>query len=86
MKIYLVEGETGEYDDRHSWISKAFKSKESADKFASHLDLNITRDSMNGEWYDLRNEIEAKGKLIDPSFHCDYTGTSYCVIEMELEE
>ena len=84
MKIYLVEGRTGEYEEYHTWIAAAFKEQSKAQEMARHPDLNVKFEKTM-IWFDSREEIEQKGKLIDPAYNCDYTGSSYHVIEMDLQ-
>jgi hypothetical protein len=88
MKIYLVRGMTGEYEDLTEWTVKAFRTKRVATKYAeaaTKVAKEIIRKCEAGELE--RWDIEY-GKLnpYDPKGAMDYTGTTYSVEEVELEE
>lgn len=83
MKIYLVEGSTGEYSDASDWIVCAYKSKEKAEEHAGNAErrakeLADTRES--------RYHVHAGSNEFDLHMRMDYTGTWYHVIEVELIE
>ena len=76
MTIYLIEGETGTYNDVRTWIGKTFTNKQLAQttmeawqKFAD-------------EHY--HNRFDTSIIAPDPHFAIDYTGTTYNLIEREL--
>lgn len=89
MKIYIVQGTTGEYSDRTDWIVCAFKDKKAADQRARKAmqrgkEIEKEKEALRsqGEEYwefkeDGKNEFDAK-------FMMDYTGTEYHVEETEL--
>ena len=95
-EIYIVEGSTGAYSDRHNWLVKAFTSKAKAVELAT--DLN---NAANGLFYALDAEGISSYYMNDPEysyimdrfpgikkdsrFSMDYTGTSYTVLTCELE-
>ena len=74
MTIYLIEGETGEYEDRLSWISKAFTNKQLAEST-----MDIWQQYVNGH-----RKIATTHNSPDPYFSTSYTGTFYRIIEIEL--
>ena len=78
MVIYVIKGETGEYEDRHPWISKAFTNKELAQSTMDEWQQYAT-DNFNDYYND---DITANSP--DPYFRMDYTGTKYRLIELEL--
>jgi hypothetical protein len=81
MKIYIVEGTTGDYSDRTDWVVCAFRSKKKAEDLAHKAmrrakEIQISRpsryDAPKGE-----NEFDAKMQM-------DYTGTEYYIVECDL--
>lgn len=86
MKIYVVEGHTGEYSDRNDWPVKAFVHEPAAQAFVDActkeiLPYNIKNKYDAVNWERIRN---AKSPL-DPNLQIDYTGTHYDYYEVELE-
>ena len=89
MKIYIVEGSTGEYSDHCEWAVKAFVSEQKA------KDL-VTKAS------EVANEIFACSELdrsdikyvdrwkatnpFDLGMQMDYNGTRYKYYDIELDE
>ena len=84
MTIYLVIGETGEYEDRFEWVSKAFTSKKLADEFMKECNDFLNTAPRNAKGFADYNDEEWKRSSPDPYFYCDYTGTSYELREIEL--
>ena len=81
MKIYIVWGETGEYEDRESWNVKAFIHKQAAEEFRESC--QIFADSLVSN--DHPKKVKANGHLSpDPYFYMDYTGTKYSIEKLEL--
>lgn len=87
--LYVVMGTTGEYSDRSEWPVRAFATEAGADAFVSELDewLRVHRVHM-----DQRGELpnyHDRGLLapeLDPKFECDYTGTSYWIMTVPLDD
>ena len=97
MKIYIVEGSTGEYSDKYNWLVKAFSDREKADLLCK--ELQEAADSIQKEFDEINVSIyymyDEKYRYIldkfpkhkeDPSFAMRYTGTFYSVVECELEQ
>lgn len=83
MKIYLVMGETGQHEDRHEWTVAAYKKKETAERHAELaqqflIDTNAKENGGFG-WKKIATPY-------DPQANCDYTGTTYGVVEVDLLE
>lgn len=107
MKIFIVYGYTGEYEDRSEWLVKAFTDENKAKDMISQL-AEISRCLlMEGDkhhhiltlalggsiFVPVRNSkvfdhiISNSGILdLDPNFYMDYTGTSYGIKELELDD
>jgi len=88
MKIYVVQGSTGEYSDHREWLVKAFKSQEKAQDFVSFLDSKLLELGLKYESVYTHEDMEKEEKMMefDPQFQFDYTGTMYSILEVELEE
>lgn len=98
MKIYILQGSTGEYSDRADWIVRAYKDKEQADSDRTKADYeaaevkNKIDEFESADYYYListerRKREESKirkGLTVDPNCQIDYTGTTYWVKEVEL--
>jgi len=78
MTIYLIEGESGEYENIYTWVSQAFTDKKLAqstmDKWQQYATDN----------FDDRFDNDVINNSPDPCFTVDYTGTKYRLIEIEL--
>ncbi len=87
MKIYIVEGRTGEWADAREWPVKAFKEEEKAKAFKQLL--NDTAKKLGVYSSGLRlNDGQANVALmqeLDPGVSIDYTGVQYDYYELELE-
>lgn len=89
-KVYLIEGETGEYSDHSTWVVCASLDKPVAEAYLKHLHKNLRRlgldeqerlaSSNNSEW----NSRVAEMTALDPQFRCDYTGSNYCMFEVHM--
>jgi hypothetical protein len=87
--IYVVVGETGEYSDHSDWYVAAFLRKEKAEEFKVALNKRLNElgclNNRPAGWYDIADDITAAMQQMgDRQFRCDYTGTSYGVVEMPL--
>ncbi len=83
MKIYIVEGSTGEYSDRSEWVVCAFRSKEKAEELASKATLRAKE--LQGENWRYQSTEDRGINEFDLEMNMDYTGTDYYVIETELK-
>lgn len=85
--VYIVSGNTGEYSDYRSWEVGAFMSREKADAECARLnqwckDNSLHRSQekrLNPKRDDFKPEADAR-------FQCDYNGTEYVVVEVELRD
>ena len=92
MKIWIVQGSTGAYDDSRDWIAKAFVSEERAASLQAKLDDILKEKQLH---YDnmrrnmgRRNDYHVPDELLilDPNADVDYTGASYNMYCIEVEE
>jgi len=79
-KIYLVVGNTGEYDDYDDWVVKAFRTKKRAaalaDKAKARADELYPKARLS--YNTLENEF-------DLNCHMARNGTSYTVVEVSFD-
>lgn len=88
MKIYIVEGHTGEYSDRCDWGVKAFTLEEDAKDFVVECTKAAGEIAVRcgGEYY---GQVFDEAKKISPdqNYQSDnYGGTHYSYYEIELVE
>ena len=81
-KVYIVEFETGEYEDCHEVIHLATFSKDRAEKECERmnqilLDSNMHCTSSN------RGGVRT---MPETSYHVDYTGGEFYVYDIEVED
>jgi hypothetical protein len=77
--IYLVEGETGEYEDRFTWNVCAFTEEEDAMKMVETMN-DIAAEIGNGRQA-LNSQIK---NPYDTDMSVDTTGVSYSYYPIEL--
>ena len=83
-KVYLVEGNCGEYSDHASWIVKGFSTREAAENLRDRLiewtkENGVAEDTCtNHNYWNLKCPL-------DPNFQSSYTGTTYIVFESDYE-
>lgn len=87
MQIYIVIGNTGSYEDYHTWISKCFTNKQLAESFKSECqnyasELKIMYNTDPDKFW--ANEFELLKNSPDEFMRMDYTGTDYDIQEHEL--
>lgn len=90
MKIYVVMGYTGEYDDECEWIVAAYEQMRCAEDRAIHA--KAYADRIFDKWksdgkYGSIFPSDAVGEYRNPydeGMKVDYTGTTYMVVETEL--
>ena len=89
MIVYIVYGNTGEYEDFDTWLAKAFKYEAKAEDFrlkcqeyADYMmeDVKHTDGNIYPRYY-----VEDYNSP-DERFHIDYTGTWYAIEKIEVEE
>lgn len=90
MKIFVVEGSTGDPDYR-SWLVLAYRTKAAARKkalrCAERARLLFLHSEYDDRWADEDSSVFRKWlKDEDPKAQVCYTGTNYRIIEVELEE
>ncbi len=84
--IFVVEGVTGEYEDRQEWAVCAFSTKDAAQGLCDRLnawckeqgcemDAETVTDFTVRTTYDFRPEE-------DPHFSCSFTGVGYRIYEI----
>ena len=85
-RIYVVQGSTGEYEDRCEWLVAAYSSKPAAEarvanatRRASEL---FTEYGNIRKWRDAHSQNQAKGNEYDEDMQVDYNGVEYCVLEV----
>jgi hypothetical protein len=92
-KAYVVMGRTGEYSDRSEWAVCAYtkeddakahmaKAQEYSDAWKAFKD---TQEYVDLNWNEANERIKSANPM-DPEFSCDYTGTDYWFVELELRE
>lgn len=86
--VYIVTGETGEYDDYTEWSVYAFRDEQEAEAFAQKCNdwclakgVHMTSDTASslymGTGYEERKAFGLDSP--DPNFSMDYTGSTYSV-------
>lgn len=85
--VYIVEGNTGEYSDRVNWLVKAFFCQKEAEKLRDKLNTELIRLGLASDCdRKMVKENSLQMKKLDPEFRCDYTGTYYCILRVELDD
>lgn len=82
MKVFIVFGQTGEYSDHSNWAVKGFVDKTRAEAF----ELAATKWAHEAKSRVGRYEPIKEPSPYDPKFRCDYTGTDYFTVEVEIED
>ena len=92
MMIWVVEGSTGEYDDRRDWTVCAYTSKEAANDHAeaakkAALKISLQLEEEQPANYYLRRAELCEANKLDPDIMMDrWTGTDYYVYSVELKD
>lgn len=86
MKVWIVEGATGEYEDSFNWIAKAFVSEERAKAFQAKLDDILKENQLHYENIAGNQDVPDELSKLDPNVDVDYTGSRYVVYSIEVEE
>lgn len=86
-KVFIIEGNTGEYSDRTNWMVGAYLDQGAAESRIEFLRSEITRLGLNkGFSYDWEQRDKASKEMSehDENFRCDYTGTHYYLLTVDL--
>lgn len=83
-RIFVVHGQTGEYDDHRTWQVAAFTSKRRAQTWARRANAWAKRHGLHNEHVAYNNRDKAADNPYDPGARCDYTGMSYYVVPARL--
>ena len=89
MKIWIVEGSTGEYSDHSEWPVKAYRTEVKAKEMvelcsAEYRRITIERNRLELDYYEELPDICIH--KYDKSFSECYTGTLYRCYDIELED
>ena len=89
-KIYIVEGTTGEYEDREEWSVVAFKTKAKAKKHVKKANDWLLEKGFHRSQEQGPDRYSQIGKNLenpyDPRMYYDYTGVEYNFYALDLEE
>ncbi len=93
-KIYLVVGNTGEYDDYYYWNVVAYAAEEAAQARVNLLNNLLSEHKLDNESYPYSVYTDEEfgphfdavrnHPLGDPKLRVDYTGTNYFVAEVDF--
>jgi len=89
MKIYVIQGSTGEYSDHMEWPVCAFKDEQKAKDFVVQLTKEAqelfaaSKHYLEYEYYD---SAEVGLPPNDPDFNCYYGRFNYVYFEAELKD
>lgn len=88
-RVYIIEGNTGEYSDRTNWLVKAYLDENAAmaeqDRLTNKLkEFGVDRGFEMG--WAAREKAAEKMRNYDDQFRCDYTGTWYTLLTVDLVE
>lgn len=88
MKVWIVEGSTGEYEDRQQWIVKAFASEERAEALQARLNDILKENQLHYYNVTERDDYRVPNELLDLDQNAEvvYTGACYYVYSIEIEE
>ena len=92
MKIYMVQGSAGEYEDYRTWLVKAFVSEKSAQDYSQKCAAEFRRIETEAKekgtfFYDWEYEkYNISPNIYDPKMDMGYSGAQYDVVECELIE
>ena len=86
MKIYLIKGCTGEYDDYREWDVVAYQSEKKAkyrlsllEEFSKEFNEGVYDKYFKKGFRDIKNPF-------DPHMHSNYTGVWYKMEEVDYED
>lgn len=79
--IWIVEGNTGEYDNRRNWTVCAYPTKSSAEKHVKMAQAEADRlEASRSELYRCQEK-----NPYDPDMSMDFNGTEYSCYKIELK-
>lgn len=82
MNAYIVFGETGEYEDRHTWPVAVFQSKRRAETYLKRTLEWCSEHNLYGFGW----RAEGEKNPFDPRMHVvDYTGVAYYILCRPLD-
>lgn len=93
MKIYVIQGTTGEYSDRSEWLCFAVgeedRAREIVEEYTREAKAIEVRTRLPEDHPDYIDRFKSwedgfKWPHPDPYFNMDYTGTDYSYAEIEL--
>ena len=79
--VWIVMGETGEYSDYREWNVAGYTTEEEAEKHKNAAQREA--DKVNNGDIQTRHGFK---NAYDTQFYCDYTGTRYNVVMVEVHE
>jgi hypothetical protein len=90
MKVFVIEGTTGEYSDRSTWPVRAYMNEETAKAEVLGLDMRAREveqgkfgDREDWRWDEIKG-AEVRKYMGDPEFAMDYNGTHYSYYEVDV--
>ena len=87
QKVYIVMGQTGEYDSYSKWPVHAYLEREKAEEHVAKANerakeiitlIRLAADDEESEIPELENEY-------DSGMYMDYNGTSYFVVDIPIQ-
>lgn len=91
MKAFIIFGQTGEYSDRTEWAVRGYLNEERARQEVETLTARVGEvlvrfgDTPNWRYDPVEHDKVAKF-VGDPDFQMDYTGTTYCIVEVDIAD
>ena len=82
-KIWVVFGETGEYEDRRDWSVKAFASKRRAYALVKRLEKKLQDLEISA--YRCNEDQEEAMRKVDPGFTCSFPGVEYGAYSLDFD-
>lgn len=83
--IYVIEGQTGEYDDFQSWLVAAHTTLEAAEKHRTKCHEFVEKE-INPMAADNWRVLKDVKNPYDSAMHVDYTGVTYTIDTLKLYE
>lgn len=87
-KIYIIQGSTGEHEDRTDWLVKAFTSKEKAEEVRNLLLSKLDECGLSGGYISNLSSCKDSVKKMqeyDENFLLDYTGSYYSIVTVDCD-
>lgn len=91
MKVYIIEGRTGEYSDVSTWVVRGYLSPAAAEQ--GRDELNARAVEVSGRWEELRFDWSEEGTkkkrelaayVGDDQFDMAYDKTVYYLVEVDI--